>query len=59
MSNQLKTIIMKHEIKDLNDLAGGMVIETDPPKCEACMNDKAGTLCVKLHLYGGAICVAK
>jgi hypothetical protein len=50
---------MKHEIKDLSDLAGGMVIETDPPKCDTCLNDKAGTCCVKLHLYGGEICVAK
>ncbi len=50
---------MKHEIKDLSDLAGGLVIETDPHKCETCLNDLAGTCCVKLHLYGGEICVAK
>lgn len=50
---------MKHEIKDLSDLAGGMVIETDPHKCETCLNDLCGTCCVKLHLYGGEICVAK
>jgi len=50
---------MAHEIKDLNGLLGGKIISTNPPKCEKCKNDAAGTCCVKLHLYGGTICVAK
>ena len=50
---------MKHEMMSMGDLLGGRVISVNPPKCENCRNDAAGTRCVKLDVYGGRMCVAK
>jgi len=51
---------MSNRIKNLNGVLGARVISVQPPKCETCRNDAAGTNCVKLILAGGQhICVAK
>lgn len=41
--------------------AQGRVISVDPPLCDTCRNDAAGTNCVKLILAGEGrhVCVAK
>lgn len=50
---------MKDGINSISGLLGGRVISTDPPKCENCRNDAAGTRCAKIEIYGGQLCVAK
>ncbi|MBQ3625028.1 MAG: hypothetical protein II950_06375 [Prevotella sp.] len=47
----------KRKIKTINGLLGGLVVSTHPPKCETCKNDAASSNCVKLHVYGGSVCV--
>ena len=51
---------MSNRINNFNGVLGARVISVQPPKCETCRNDAAGTNCVKLILAGGQhICVAK
>lgn len=49
---------MKHGIFSIPGLLGTRVISTNPPRCENCRNDVAGTRCAKIELYGGQLCVA-
>lgn len=51
---------MSKQIRTMNWVLGARVICVQPPKCETCRNDAAGTNCAKLILAGGQhICVAK
>ncbi len=51
---------MCNRIRSVNGLLGATVISTNPPKCETCQNEKAGTNCVKVELVGGRlVCLAK
>lgn len=43
--------------KTINGLLGGLIISTNPPKCDTCKNDAAGANCVKIYLYGRCVCV--
>lgn len=59
MNNPLTVYKMEHSIKKMSDLLGGRVISTNPPMCDTCKNDAAGTNCVKLIVANGHICIAK
>ena len=59
MITKQKRIMKKDEMMSMGDLLGGRVISVNPPKCDSCRNDAAGTRCVKLDVYGGRVCIAK
>lgn len=50
---------MEHEMMSMGDLLGGRVISVNPPKCDNCRNDAAGTECAKVDVYGGRLCIAR